>query len=134
MRCSAPAPRGGAPEIGVAHGWTRSHIGRVSHPPLPIDPHAALRDRIVQTVLDGPGESDPALRHQAAAGTGLPPDLQALVSKIHRHAYQVSDEDVAKLLGRYGEDHLFEIIVSAALGASRTRLLAGLQALDEACG
>jgi hypothetical protein len=36
------------------------------------------------------------------------------------------------LQAKYSDDELFEIIVSAALGASERRLLAGLEALDEA--
>jgi hypothetical protein len=96
------------------------------------DPHATLRDRALQRVLDGPGESDPALRRAAADGIGLPAELQALVDKIHRHAYRVTDEDIARLQATYGDDRLFEIVVSAALGASRRRLLAGLEALDRA--
>jgi hypothetical protein len=96
------------------------------------DPYAALRDEVLRRVLDGPGESEPAVRQAAAAGHGAPPDLQALVEKIHHHAYRVTDEDVASLQKKYGDDRMFEIIVSAAVGASRHRLLAGLQALDDA--
>jgi hypothetical protein len=96
------------------------------------DPYAALRDQVLRTVLQGAGESDPALRTAAADGTGLPGDLQALIDKIHAHAYKVTDEDVARLQRTYGDDRMFEIIVSAALGASRKRLLAGLKALDDA--
>jgi hypothetical protein len=44
----------------------------------------------------------------------------------------VTDGDIAPLQATYGDDQLFEIIVSAALGASRQRLLAGLRALEEA--
>lgn len=96
------------------------------------DPHAPLRDRVLASVLEGTGESDPAIRLAAANGAGLPPDLQPLVDKIHAHAYRVTDDDVARLQATYGDDRMFEIIVSAALGASRTRLLAGLAALDDA--
>jgi hypothetical protein len=96
------------------------------------DPHAGLRDQVLQRVLQGAGESDPATRSAAAEGSGVPTDLQALVDKIHRHAYRVTDEDIALLQATYGDDQMFEIIVSAALGASRKRLLAGLEALDEA--
>jgi len=96
------------------------------------DPHAASRDRVLATVLEGPGEADPATRQAAAAGVGVPADLQALVEKIHRHAYKVTDEDISRLQATYGDDRLFEIIVSAAVGASRARLAAGLQALNEA--
>ena len=95
------------------------------------DPHAELRDRVLATVLEGPGDTDPATRQAAAAGVGVPADLQSLVEKIQRHAYKVTDEDIARLQATYGDDRLFEIIVSAAVGASRARLVAGLQALNE---
>jgi len=96
------------------------------------DPHAILRDRVLASVLEGRGKSDPAIRSAAADGGGVPPELQSLVEKIHRHAYKVTDEDIARLQGRYSDDQLFEIVVSTALGASRKRLLAGLEALEEA--
>jgi alkylhydroperoxidase family enzyme len=96
------------------------------------DPHADLRDRVLRTVLEGPGETDPAIRRAAAEASGVRPTLQALVDKIHRHAYTVTDDDIARLRTEYGDDQLFEIVVSAALGASRKRLLAGLEALDDA--
>ena len=94
------------------------------------DPHAGLRDTVLETVLKGPGESFPAIRLAAADGTGVPADLQALVDKIHRHAYKVTDDDLSRVQAKYGDDQMFEIVVSAALGASRQRLLAGLEALD----
>ena len=96
------------------------------------DPYAALRDAVLARVLDGDGESDPALRRAAADGVGLPADLQDLVDKIHHHAYRVTDEDLARLRPAHGDDRLFELVVSAALGASRRRLLAGLDALERA--
>ena len=96
------------------------------------DPHAGLRDRVLETVLKGPGESLPAIRLAAAEGTGVPADLQTLVDKIHRHAYKVTDADLSGAQAKYGDDQMFEIVVSAALGASRQRLLAGLDALDKA--
>src|SRR3982750_2673298 len=96
------------------------------------DPHAALRDRVLEIVLDGPGEADPALRNAAADDAGVPADLQPLVDKIHRHAYKVTDEDIAKAQAKYGDDKMFEIVVSAAMGASRMRLMAGLEALNNA--
>jgi alkylhydroperoxidase family enzyme len=96
------------------------------------DPHAELRDRAFRSVFDGPGEIDPAVRHAAAEGTGVPAALQPLVDKIHRHAYKVTDEDLARLGATYSDDQLFEIVVSAALGASRARLSAGLAALEKA--
>ena len=96
------------------------------------DPHAALRDTVLSNVLNGPGESEPSLRQAAADGAGVDPDLQSLVNKIHNHAYRVTDDDIARLQATHSDDELFEIVVSAALGASRRRLLAGLRALDNA--
>jgi alkylhydroperoxidase family enzyme len=99
---------------------------------VPTDPHAGLRDQVLDGVLKGRGTSDPAVREAAADGSGVPTDLQSLIDKVHLHAYKVTDDDIALLQAKYGDDKMFEIVVSAALGASRNRLLAGLQALDEA--
>ena len=96
------------------------------------DPHATLRDEVFAQVFDGPGDSDPAVRAVAANNGGVPSDLEPLVRKIHARAYKVTDDDVSRLRGSYGDDRLFEIIVSTALGASRRRLIAGLTALDDA--
>lgn len=96
------------------------------------DPHARIFDSLFRQVLDGPGESSPEVRRAAARNLSVPPDLQPFVDKIHKHAYKVTDEDVARLQTAYGDDQVFEIIVSAALGASRKRLMAGLAALEDA--
>lgn len=96
------------------------------------DPYADLRDLVLHSVLEGPADSAPAIRRSAADGTAVPPALQPLIDKIHAHAYRVTDADVTALQRVYGDDGAFEIIVSAALGASRDRLLAGLAALEQA--
>ena len=96
------------------------------------DPHAKLRDDVLEQVLEGPGETEPALRKSVAENRGVPPDMKPLVDKIHAHAYKVTDDDVARLRRTYDDDRLFELIVSSALGASRQRLVAGLRALEGA--
>lgn len=96
------------------------------------DRHAGLRDRVLDGVLDGAGQSDPGIRRAVAENVGIPADLQSLIDKIHRHAYKVTDADIERLQAKYGDDQLFEIVVSAALGASWKRLQAGLEALGEA--
>jgi hypothetical protein len=96
------------------------------------DPYADERDKVLRSVLEGPGDSDPSLRKAAAEDKGLPADLKTLVDKIHRHAYKVTDDDIAKAQSKYGDDKMFEIVVSAAVGASRMRLMAGLDALNKA--
>lgn len=95
------------------------------------DPHANLRDRVLNRVLLGAGDVAPELRQAVAQDAGLPADLQPLVDKIHRHAYKVTDEDIARAQATYGDDKMFEIVVSAALGAANERLQAGLRALNE---
>lgn len=96
------------------------------------DPHAHLRARVLKQVLEGAGESDPAIRKAAHNISGVPADLRPLIDKIERHAYKVTDEDIAKAQAKYGDDSMFEIIVSAALGAADKRLRIGLAALDKA--
>ena len=48
------------------------------------------------------------------------------------HKLRRLEEEIAALQAKYSDDELFEIIVSAALGASRARLAAGLKVLEEA--
>ena len=96
------------------------------------DPHATIRDEVFRRVFDGPGESEPTVRQAVTENMSVPADLQPLVDKIHAHAYRVTDDDVARLRAHHDDDQLFEIIVSAALGASRKRLLLALAALDQA--
>ena len=80
------------------------------------DPHASLRDRALESVLEGPGVSDSAIRNAAADGSGVPADLQSLVDKIHRHAYKVTDEQVQGLreVG-WSDEQIAEAAYDAAL-------------------
>ena len=111
----------------VACGRTAPHIARMTS-----DPHAILRHNVITRVVDGVGVAAPSQRRVAFHGKGAPPELQALIDKVEAHAYKVTDDDVRQLQATYTDDELFEIIVSAALGASERRLRAGLKALDEA--
>ena len=98
----------------------------------PPDPHAALRARVIDTATRGPGEADRALREAAFAGHGLPDTLTPFVATIRAHAWRITDADVAQLRLAHDDEALFEVIVSAALGAADERLQAGLRALEEA--
>ena len=101
-------------------------------------PYAALTQRLVDAVVATPGETSSELRRAAVAraakpggpGNGLPAPLADYVDKVALHAYQVTDGDLAALQ-RAGtsEDAVFEITVSAALGAALARLKRGLAAL-----
>jgi len=98
---------------------------------MTVDPHEILRKNVITRVLDGAGVAAPSERHVAFEGKGAPAELQSLIDKVEAHAYKVTDDDLRRLQQTYS-DELFEIIVSAALGASERRLLAGLEALDQA--
>ena len=108
--------------------------------------YAAYTARLVDRVLAGPGHTPRELRRALlarAAGLGggrdpgpasgetVPAPLAAYADKVARHAYKVTDEDLGALQ-RAGnsDDALFEVTVSAALGAALGRLERGLTALQ----
>jgi alkylhydroperoxidase family enzyme len=92
---------------------------------------SAAVDDFVRHILECRGAAAPDRRAAAAAGTGLEGQLGVLVDIVHRHAYRVTDDDIAALRAHHSDDELFEIIVAAAVGAARHRLDAGLRALEE---
>ena len=100
--------------------------------PTTHDPHDTLRRGVLASVLDGPADTDSALRRMVANGSGVPADLETLVAKIHAHAYRVTDADVTVPASARGEDSMFEVIVAASMGAAEQRLAAGLRALEQA--
>ena len=95
------------------------------------DRHADGRRAVEDAVLQSPGHTSPALRRSLVRGEAPPDDLKPLVEKVRKHAYQVTDEDIASLSDRYSDDELFEVLVSSALGAALLRLDAGLAALED---
>jgi len=97
------------------------------------DPYADLIDRLEQAVLFQPGVLPPDARQAAASTAGeLPEVLSKYIQKVARAAYTVTDEDVQSLSqAGYSEDAIFELTVSAALGAGLLRLKKGLASLEE---
>ncbi|HKW39938.1 MAG TPA: hypothetical protein VJN39_01690 [Gemmatimonadales bacterium] len=101
----------------------------------------AYSTRLVAAVLATPGATTEQLRRAVvvrAARSSAPgplspalsPALAAYVDKVARHAHRVSDDDVAALQrAGHSDDALFELTVSAALGAALGRLERGLRAL-----
>jgi alkylhydroperoxidase family enzyme len=98
--------------------------------------------RLIDAVLTSSGETDPTLRRaieeQSAQLSSSstqpvvqgPPALVAYVKKVALYAYKTTDEDIEALRrAGYSEDAIFEITVSAALGAGIARLERGLAAL-----
>ena len=91
--------------------------------------YTAALEALRAAILGGPGVLPPSTR-AAAAGEDGPPGFDAFVDDIRRHAYRITDEQVAGLLASdKTEDEVFEVTVAAAYGAARRRLDAGLQAL-----
>ena len=103
------------------------------------DRYTAQVRRLVDAVLTSAGDTDPdtrrAVEGRAAALGGrpvgtmceLPAALDAYVDKVARHAYKVTDDDIAALRqAGYSMDAIFEVTLSAALGAGMSRLERGL--------
>jgi hypothetical protein len=97
-----------------------------------VDRFASLRKKLEDTSLTGDGHTPATLRAAAAKGDGVPDELAPLVRAIREEAHEITDADVASLKAKYSEDELFEVIVSASMGAARERVEAGLEALEDA--
>jgi hypothetical protein len=119
----------------------------VIHPvlghPRPVKPALPPKvQALVAALFDGRGETEPALRRAVAGraetpldagGGAIPPELEGYVDKVARQAYRVTDDDIAALRSAgHSEDAIFEITLSAALGAGLVRMERGLAALEGA--
>jgi hypothetical protein len=91
------------------------------------------RKALVTRILEGDGRVSPAQRLAAFDNAGLAEPLNALIGKVARHAYKVTDEDVAaaKASG-LSEDQIFELVVCAAIGQATRQYETALAALVEA--
>lgn len=99
--------------------------------------------RLVDSVLNGSAESSVELRRDveafaASIGGGkrltreLPEEIRPYIDKVTRQAYKVTDRDVDHLKAAgYSEDQLFELTISAALGAGLARLEKTMDLLGE---
>ena len=92
----------------------------------------ALLNAIEQRILRGSGMAAPALRAKAFERSGLPEPLAALVDKVAKRAFQVTDADFAVALrAGFSEDQLFELVICGAVGESSRLYKAGLAALAD---
>jgi hypothetical protein len=95
---------------------------------------AARRLAVVRRALHGPAVSDPGARRAAFDGTG-DARVRALVEKVARNAWKVTDPDVAAVKAAgVSEDEIFELSVCAALGQATRQLEAALAVVDAATG
>jgi hypothetical protein len=93
------------------------------------------RTAVVARILDGGGRASHAQRRAAFNNTGLPGSLSSLIDKVARHAYTVTDEDIAAVVATgLSEDQIFEIVVCAAIGQATRQYDAALAALEAAIG
>src|ERR1700729_3682611 len=93
------------------------------------------REALARRILEGAGKVSPSERRAAFQNSGLAKPLAALVDKVARHAYRVTDEDItaAKLSG-LTEAQGFEIVVCAAMGQATRQYDTALAALEAATG
>ena len=91
------------------------------------------REKLVERILQGDGKASREARRAAFANQGVPEATRALIDKVAKNAYRVTDEDVAaaKAAGAT-EDEIFELSVCAAVGQSTRQLESALAALEEA--
>lgn len=101
---------------------------------------------LFDALMTAPGDTSAGLRQAVEAraallsgrpGTGssqeVSPALAAYVEKIALHAYRVTDADIDELReAGYSEDAVFEVTLSAAIGAGLARLERGMAALRQA--
>ena len=89
-------------------------------------------ERVQRAVVEEPGALPAETRAALVAGEPAPPPFEAYVEKVRRHAYRVTDAEVAALAAATSEDAVFEATVATALGAGLVRLEAGLAAIEAA--
>lgn len=96
------------------------------------DRYRTARERVAEGVLRGKATLPEALRRAAASREAAgSPAATEWVQKIHDHAYQTTDEDVARLKAAgLDEDAIFELTVAAAVGAASLRMDRALRALE----
>jgi alkylhydroperoxidase family enzyme len=95
--------------------------------------YAEVVKRFRDAVLSGPAKLPAELRRRVFEGGDGPAETAAYLHKVRRHAYQVTDADVAALRASGWDDEtIYELTVAAAVGQGLRRLDLGLAALRAA--
>jgi hypothetical protein len=93
------------------------------------------RKAVVERILEGDGTASHAHRRAAFDNAGLAEPLTTLIDKVARHAYKVTDGDIAAALASgLSEDQIFELVVCAATGQATRQYERALAALEAAAG
>jgi len=91
------------------------------------------RKALLARILEGEGKASVAQRRAAFDNAGLAEPLSTLVDKVAKHAYKVTDADIAAVRpAGLSEDQIFEIVVCAAIGQATRQYDGALAALDAA--
>jgi len=91
------------------------------------------RKALVARILERDGRASRAQRRAAFDKAGLGEPLRTLIDKVAKHAYKVTDEDIAAARASgLSEDQIFELVVCAAVGQATRQYDTALAALAEA--
>jgi hypothetical protein len=93
------------------------------------------RKALASRILQGDAKASPSERRAAFNNSGLAEPAGTLVDKVAKHAYRVTDEDIAAARDSgLSEDHVFEIVVCAAVGEATRQYDTALAALGAVTG
>ena len=96
---------------------------------------ARARRELVERVLDSEATTPRPLRRNAFDNADSDDPIRTLVEKVADRSSAVTDDDVAAARASgLSEDHIFELIVCAAVGAADRQYEAAMAALAEATG
>jgi len=91
------------------------------------------RRALLARILEGDGRASDAQRRAAFNNQELSEPLRTLIHKVAKHAYKVTDEDVAAAReSGLSEDQIFEIVVCAAVGQATRQYDTAVAALEAA--
>jgi hypothetical protein len=89
--------------------------------------------RFKEAVLHGAARLSSTVRRAAFEGGDAGDGTAAYLDKVRRHAYQVTDEDIAALRkAGWTDETLYELTIAAAVGQGMRRLELGMAALRAA--
>jgi hypothetical protein len=126
--------------VGIVSGAVAGLLGRmVAKSPASARSHdredrmsdfMRARKALVARILEGDGRASRAQRGAAFENAGLAAPLSTLIDKVARHAYKVTDEDIAAArVSGLSEDQIFEVVVCAAIGEATRQYDTALAAL-----
>jgi alkylhydroperoxidase family enzyme len=94
---------------------------------------AQARTALVARILEGEGKASRIQRRAAFDNAELATPLNKLIDKVTKHAYRVTDEDIAAVKASgVSDDQIFEMVVCAAIGQACRQYDQALGALKAA--